>query len=237
MADTIRERIIAAITAKLAEIRTANGYVTELGQHVERAAANIAAADLPAITLFPRVETSAKEYGKQICSMPVEIKALKILGTSNASTLGEQMLGDLITCILGAEFTRTFTSGGTYTVKAGDTIVGATSNATGVVVSVALTGGSWAAGTAAGTIRFRSQTGTFQAEALKVLTNADVATIAGAATAISAKDISGGLLVDDIAYIGGGVEDYPATKDEAVIVTATFTVTYMTTIGDPTTQT
>ena len=94
-----------------------------------------------------------------------------------------------------------------------------------------------AAGTAAGTIRFRAQTGTFQAEVLKVLTNSDVATIAGAATQIQAKDISGAGLVDDISYIGGGVEEYPQMKDDAVIVTATFQVTYQTNIGNPYSQT
>jgi len=237
MADTIRERIIAAMALKLAEIRTANGYQTEIGSWVGRAAPNVLQEDLPAIAIFPRVESSERQYGKQVCSMPVEVKGLSLMGTVNASVLGEKMLGDLIMCLLGPEYTRTFTSGGVYVVKVGDTITGATSNATGIVVGVTLTTGSWAAGTAAGTIRFRAQTGTFQAEVLKVLTNSDVASIAGAATPISAKDISGGLLVDDIAYSGGGVEDYPAMKDEAVVVTATFTVSYMTTIGNPYTQT
>lgn len=237
MADTIRERIIAAIAAKLAEIRTAYGYVTEIGQHVYRAAANIATADLPAMSIYPKIETSAREYGKQVSVMPVEIKALKLLGTSNPSTLGEQMLGDVIQCLLGTEYTRTFTSGGTYQVVAGNTITGATSHATGVVLAVSLTSGSWAGGNAAGTFRFRSQTGTFVAENLNVGTNLNVATIAGASTQIMAKDISGGNLVDDIAYAGGGVESYPAMKDEAVIVTATFNVTYSTAIGNPYSQT
>jgi hypothetical protein len=237
MADTIRERIIAAITTKLAEIRTANGYITELGQHVERAASNIAATDLPALTLFPRVEESTKEYGKQVHVMPVEIKALQLLGTSNGSVLGEQMLGDVITCMIGTEYTRAFTSGGTYEIVAGNTITGATSHATGIVVAVTLSSGSWAGGNAAGSLRFRTQTGTFSAENLDVGTNTNVATIAGAATQIQAKDISGGNLVDDIAYMGGGVEEYPAMKDEAVVVTANFSVAYMTTIGNPYSQT
>lgn len=238
MADTIRELIIAAIAAKLAEIRTANGYLTEMGQHVYRAAADISTSLLPAISIFPRVENSEKQlFGKQANTMPVEIKGLSLLGGTNASVLGEQMLGDLIACMLGNEYTRTFTSGGTYQVVAGNTITGHTSGATGLVVAVTLASGSWAAGTAAGTLRFRDQTGTFASENLDVGTNLNVATIAGAATQIQAKDISGGGYVDEISYSGGGVEDYPATKDEALIVTATFEVLYQTNLGNPYSQT
>ena len=46
--------------------------------------------------------------------------------------------------------TVTFTSGGTYEIKPGDTITGATSAATAVVMGVRLTSGTFAAGTAAG---------------------------------------------------------------------------------------
>lgn len=238
MADSIRERIIAAISAKLAEIQVANGYVTELGDNVYRGIMSIPTANLPAITVLPLIESTSREYGKQLCTMPVEIKGLKLLGTSNPSTLGEQMLADLINCMLGTEYTRTFTSGGTYQVVVGNTVTGATSGATGKVVGVTLTSGSWAAGNAAGTLRFKSTTGTFVAENLNVGANLNVATIAsGGVTTIAAKDISGGNLVDDIAYAGGGVETYPAMKDEAVIVTATFNVTYATVIGNPYSQT
>lgn len=238
MADSIRERIIAAIAAKLAEIQVANGYVTELGDNVYRGITNIPTANMPAIAIFPRVESSSREYGKQACVMPVEIKGLQLMGTSNPSTLGEQMLADLINCLLGNEYTRTFTSGGTYQVVVGNTVTGATSGATGKVVGVTLTSGSWAAGNAAGTLRFKTVTGTFVAENLNVGANLNVATIAaGGVTTISAKDISGGNLVDDIAYAGGGVEDYPAMKDEAVIVGVVCNVSYVTVIGNPYSQT
>jgi hypothetical protein len=237
MADTIRELIIAAIASKLVEVRTANGYLTEMGQHVYRAAADVSSSLLPAISIFPRVEESERQqFGKQANIMPVELKGLSLLGTTNSSVLGEKMLGDLISCMLGTEYTRTFTSGGTYQIVAGNTITGATSHATGVVQAVTLTSGSWAGGNAAGTIRFRNQTGTFQSENLDVGTNLNVATIAGAATQIQAKDISGGGYVDDILYAGGGVEDYPATKEEALIVTAIFNVAYSTNIGNPYSQ-
>jgi hypothetical protein len=237
MSDTIRERIIAAIAAKLTEIRVIYGYSSDAGQTVLRSAMDVASALLPAIVIFPKVENSSREYGRQICTMPIEIKALELLAGSNSSVLGEIMLGDLITCIIGVEYTRSFTSGGTYQVLPGHTITGATSHATGLVVAVTLVSGSWAAGTAAGTIRFRAKTGTFQAENLDVGTHANVATIAGDSTTIQAKDISGGGLVDDISYSGGGVEDYPQTKDEALVVAANFSVAYQTAIGNPYSQT
>jgi hypothetical protein len=54
-----------------------------------------------------------------------------------------------------------FTSGGTYTPKTGDTVTGNTSGETAIVVSVTLSSGAWADGDAAGTIQYRSSSGTF----------------------------------------------------------------------------
>jgi len=75
--------------------------------------------------------------------------------------------------------TLVFTSGGTYEVAEGNTVTGAVSGATGIVRRVALTSGTWAAGTAAGTFTIDTQAGTFQAENLNVGANLNVATIAG----------------------------------------------------------
>lgn len=70
-----------------------------------------------------------------------------------------------------------FTSGGIREIVAGDTLTGATSSETAIVVSIsALTGGSWAGGDAAGTFTVRTQSGTFQSENLN-------ATPAGSTTA------------------------------------------------------
>lgn len=65
-----------------------------------------------------------------------------------------------------------FTSGGTYEVKAGDTIQGATSKGVRAEVQkVVLTSGTWAAGTAAGFFLWQDwqQNGTFTAENVDVL--------------------------------------------------------------------
>lgn len=78
-----------------------------------------------------------------------------------------------------------FTSGGTYVIAEGNTITGETSGATAVITRVSLESGSWAAGTAAGHLIFASQTGTFQAETIKVGANLNVANIAADSAAIT----------------------------------------------------
>jgi len=67
-------------------------------------------------------------------------------------------------------FQITFTSGGTYTPQPGDIVTGNTSGETAVVVATPTpTSGTWAAGTAAGTIQYRSKSGTFtSSETVKI---------------------------------------------------------------------
>lgn len=90
--------------------------------------------------------------------------------------------------------TVAFTSGGTYEVKPGDTITGATSSATAVVMGIRLTSGTWGGGDAAGILFVRSDSGTFQSENLNVGANTNVATIGGALDAAGLfKHISGGM--------------------------------------------
>lgn len=79
--------------------------------------------------------------------------------------------------------TVAFTSGGTAKIKPGDTITGATSAATAIVMGVRITSGTWGGGDAAGFLFVRSDSGTFQAENLDTTTQANIATIAGALAA------------------------------------------------------
>ncbi len=63
----------------------------------------------------------------------------------------------------------TFTSGGTYEPRPGDTVTGNSSAKTAVVVSTVLSGGAWADGDAAGTITYRSASGAFtSSETVKI---------------------------------------------------------------------
>lgn len=231
MADTIRESIIAALVAKLGEISTANGYATECGQDVRRAAYYFAESELPGISLFPLVETATAEtLGISSRVMPVQVRAIFAHDSTNTpSEYGEKVLGDIITCLTGMEYRLTFTSGGPYTVKPGDTLTGATSGATATVLSVTVSTGSWSGGTAAGTIRITNTSGTFQAENLNVGLNLNVATIAAAASSYPAKWTATGSTKDNVIYRGGGIEDYPQHDDQVTVVVVNFDVHYQTT--------
>ena len=92
---------------------------------------------------------------------------------------------ELIQTSIGTPREPAYTSGGTTEIKAGDVIVGATSGAVAIVVSLTLTSGTWGAGTAAGTLTLKSQVGTFQSENVKVGAGTDDATIGGNSTAVS----------------------------------------------------
>jgi len=72
----------------------------------------------------------------------------------------------------------TFTSGGTYVPQVGDTIRGNSSGKTAVIVAISdLSSGTWAAGTAAGTITYRSANGTFgDSETISILKGNSVKT-------------------------------------------------------------
>lgn len=77
-----------------------------------------------------------------------------------------------------AGYSLDYTSGGTTAIAVGDTITGATSSATGVVLSITVASGAWGDGDAAGVIRIHTKTGTFQAENLNVGASLNLATIA-----------------------------------------------------------
>ena len=60
----------------------------------------------------------------------------------------------------------TFTLGGTYVPKPGDVVTGVTSGETAVVVSTVLSSGAWADADAAGTVTYKSASGTFTSSEL-----------------------------------------------------------------------
>ena len=230
--STIREQIIAAIVTKLADITVANGYTTDIGALIERVRPVFQPAELPAISVIPQMETSERICGKNVCSMPVIAEGFSLQGSTNPSTIVEQMLGDLISCLTGTEKLLTFISGGTHEIIPGELIVGATSAVTARVIVVDLITGTWAGGTAAGTLRVRLQSGVFVSEKLKIGVDADVATIAGNSSLI----LYLGGLVEDICYSGGGPESYPDSGQEITGCPATFMIKYRTVLGNPSAQ-
>jgi len=95
MADTIREKVIQDIVTQL---ETLSGYT------VFRGKSEITKQDipnLPIITVLPQVETSERQYGVQSNVMPVNIHAVKITGDTNPSVVGEKILGELISGVVG----------------------------------------------------------------------------------------------------------------------------------------
>lgn len=97
----------------------------------------------------------------------------KIVPGSTATGISPNVLGY-------TRFTVAYTSGGSTEIKAGMTIVGATSGTTGRVVSITLTSGTWAGGDAAGVITMDSVSGAWtNNEKLKVGAGTDDATMTG----------------------------------------------------------
>lgn len=242
MSITIREQIIEAIVARMEIIRTDNGFNTDCGANVFRAAKKIDPSQLDAVSVFPRRDSATGEFGSLAVTMPVDVQALAAIETIETETEGERadrvsgmiedMLGDLIEAVTGDRWSIAFTSGSREPAP-GDTFTGATSDATGVVESVTLSSGSWAAGTAAGSIKFRRLVGTFEAENIDIGSETNVATVAATVTRESAIELVTGSLADGIYYQGGGVDDYQEAGDQAVGVSATFNITFPVLVGNP----
>lgn len=125
-----------------------------------------------------------------------QVRAINFTGV-DGTAIAYGILYDAVDASASGEYTRTFTSGGTYEIVPGDTVTGATSAATARVVAVSLSSGTWAGGDAAGTLTVDTHSGTFQAENLNVGANTNVATIAGAMTAVAATDQPGVAIVRD----------------------------------------
>lgn len=112
-----------------------------------------------------------------------------------------------------------FESGGTTEIVAGNTIEGATSGATAVVVAVDLDSGTWAGGDAVGTLWVNQQVGTFEAENLDVGVTTNLATIT--ADSITTP------LTTNVAFVGRlSNESSPVTGDarHGVLSDTTFNI-------------
>jgi len=69
----------------------------------------------------------------------------------------------------------TFTSGGKYEPQAGDTVIGNSSGSTAEIVSIVDSASTWSAGTAAGTVTYKSASGAFTSgETVSVRRNSDL---------------------------------------------------------------
>ena len=231
--STIREQIITAIESKLEECLVRKGYAVNSGNKVFRGIKPTDPDNLPAIFLFPGLEAVAREYGKNALSMQVRVEAIALFGSINPSVMSEKLLGDLIEVMASRKWVVPYTSGGTYRIKPGDTIEGASSGATGYVESVSVSSGSWAAGTAAGNITIRRKSGTFESENLDVGSNGNVATTTGVLSYQAAITTTTNDLARDIQYQEGGLEEYPDGGEKTVGASASFLIIYETETGNP----
>lgn len=228
---TRRERIILALLARVAKIKIANGYKSNIGNNPLRAKMKIDIDELPAVAVWPMKEETTKSYGKSITAMPVKIQGLKKYGSSTPSEIAEEMLGDIIENILGTEWTLPFTDG-EEEVSVGDFLTGATGGAVGYVTGIDISSGTWGGNDAAGNFTLRRVTGTYQAEILKVgVTN--VAVTSGIVTITENRENSTNNLADRIEYAEGGPDEYPEAKTLTVGVEALFNIFYEIDRGNP----
>lgn len=115
-------------------------------------------------------------------------------GSANAHGL----MTDAVDASAPDEYSKAFTSGGTYEIQPGDIITGVISTFTARVIKVEVSSGTWAAGDAAGTLTIDTKSGVFVAENLNIGDNLDVATIgAGDFTQTAAADTEGVAIVRD----------------------------------------
>jgi len=106
-----------------------------------------------------------------------------------------------------------YTSGGVAELLAGETLTGAISGATAQVVSFTLSSGTFAAGTAAGTLILDNQVGTFQAENQNSARQTNICTI-GADTSAYNSDRQAVAIVRD-AQIVADYLTWPAGASDA----------------------
>ena len=231
--SSIKEQIIQAIVSKLSDIRTTKGYSTNMGANVGTVDAQIDPDDAPAIMVWIDPTETQNEHGNTVHPMPVRFEGFTVFGTSNASTIANQMEADIIECIAGSSWTIPFTSGGTYEPSAGDTLTGATSTATAYIETVTLSSGAWADGDAAGTFTIRRKVGSFSAENFNIGANLNVASTTGVVTYSDAISTTTGGLAEEIQYQGGGVTVWPEAGDLIVGCQHTFNIKFKHIIGDP----
>lgn len=131
MTDTIQAQIISAFSAQMADITTANGYSCNAGANVFRCQRNVDPADLPAIVIWPGIETGERKAGGyQHCDMKMGIEAHALFGAENPSVIATRLLGDLIQAVFGQSVTTLadeiiYESGGTDTYPdAGEVAIG-----------------------------------------------------------------------------------------------------------------
>jgi len=241
MMDTIRERIIQGFVTTAGEIRTANGYATDLGlpgtvPAVYRAQAMVfipPAEPQRFVGIWPDTEEQGADYSGGEFAWSITVQGVMEHGEENPSVVAERMLGDFIEAFTATVWTVPFASG-SVEISVGDTVTGATSGLSGYVAGVNLAAGSWAGGDAAGTLTVRRLAEPFFPSEVLRLSGAPAAAVTAAGpTGQTADERVCDSLADGITYTSGGPTSYPDAGETLTSVAAVFTVIYRTARGNP----
>lgn len=103
MADSIRERVVQALVARLQGVNTDNGY--SFSPTVYRAVRELLDTSLPAITVWDQAEETAPRGGSLVQSMTVQVETMREADGGNFSVIGNQSIADIKTVIFSADST------------------------------------------------------------------------------------------------------------------------------------
>ena len=232
MTDPIRYRIIDAVIAKASEIRINRGYASDMGKNISVLSRHNKEPEFVAV--WPGTEEISGEYGNEVARMNLKIEGVREIGARDKLKLSEEILADIIECMVGVRWILDFTSGGTHVPTPGDAVLGAAASA--ILESVSLESGTWGAGDAAGEMILRRKSGTFGSENLDIGGESDVATTDGSIVTRNPEITTANQLADDIRYVSGGLEEYPEGWEEVVGMSANFIITYPIIMGNPYSQ-
>jgi len=238
MADSIKEQILTAFGNRLAAIRTANQYNSDMGAEVLRSfLPALSSSIVPCIGFAEGVEENTALYSRsQMNILPVRVQGIAAFGDVLAPVMAGRLYADICECVLCEEWTLSFDSGGTSQIVAGDRITGADSGATALVISVSLQSGTWGAGNAAGQLLLRRVSGWFQDnENLNVGVSTNLAAVNGSPTGQGEVELSTGGLADAITFFSGEVH-MPDADGQTVGADITFNIRYDLIAGNPYSQ-
>lgn len=239
MTDSIREQILTAFETRLGNILTANQYNSDMGKTVLRS--HLPAIDgsfCPAIGFHLDDEENITQYHRdEQKELPIRVQGVSKFKTHTAAEKAELLYADICECVLAAEYSLDYDSGGTDEISPGDTITGETSAATALVIAASLDSGTWAGGDAAGTFTLRRLVGNFQDdEEIAVGADTGAATVDGLISGSGPLVLTTNSLAEGITFSAGNVQ-VPDADGTVVGVQIIFRVKYRSIAGNPYSQT
>lgn len=239
MTDSIREQILTSIGERLETLLESNQYNSNMGKQVLRS--HLPAVDssiVPCVGYHVEQETNESLYTRKEKKMlPVRVQGVEHFGSVKPPIMAELLYADICECILADQYTLNFDSGGTAEISAGDTIIGETSGAQALVISVSLDSGTWAGGDADGTFTLRRVTGMFQNnEDIQIGNDTGLATVDGLLSGQGAVALAGGGLADAMTFYSGDVT-MPEGDGTVVGISIIFHIQYRSISGNPYSQT